>query len=279
MYTKGDFHLHTKASDGKLSPKELISLAKKEQVDIIAVTDHDTIGGINEAIKEGENLGVKVIPGIELSTLYKGKSVHVLGYFKNINKIDSNFKAYLEDMNQQRLNRGKKIVEKLSEVFDIKLDYDLILEKAHGIVARPHIAKAIVEAGYDYTFEHIFNNLIGEGCPAYVPTVKLTSEEGINLLHSVNALAILAHPVLIKDIDLEELISLPFDGIEAIYSLNSEEDTKKFIEYAEKYNKLVSAGSDFHGIDKNDKKHASTVGEVYLDHKGIEIFLDKLNKI
>ncbi|MBC2582553.1 PHP domain-containing protein [Clostridium sp. DJ247] len=279
MYTKGDFHLHTKASDGKLSSKELINLAKKEHVDIIAVTDHDTIGGINEAIKEGESAGIKVIPGIELSTLHKGKSIHILGYFEDITKIDNNFKAYLDEMNEQRLNRGKKIVEKLSEVFDIKLDYDLILEKAHGIVARPHIAKAIVEAGYNYTFDYIFNNLIGEGCPAYVPNVKLTSKEGIDLLHSVNALTILAHPVLIKDIDLEELISLPFDGIEAIYSLNSEEDTKKFMEYAEKYNKIISAGSDFHGIDKNDKKHASTVGEVYLDKEGIEIFLDKLNNM
>jgi len=279
LYIKGDFHLHTKASDGKLSPKELVNLAKEEGIDIIAVTDHDTLGGLDEAIIEGENIGVKVIPGIELSTLYENKSVHILGYFKDREQIDSNFKNYLKELNDYRIYRGEKIINNLYRLYDIKLDCKAILEKAQGIIARPHIAKAIVDAGYDYSWDYIFENLIGDNSPAYVSNKKLSTEDGVKLLQSVGALTILAHPVFTQNIELDKLLQLPFDGIEAIYPANAAEDTEKFIEYAKKYNKIISAGSDFHGITKDDSKHASTVGAVFLEEKGIDAFLYKLNEI
>lgn len=277
LYKKGDFHLHTKASDGKLSPKELVNLARKEEVDIMAVTDHDTVAGIDEAVSEGKHIGITVIPGIELSTLHRNKTVHILGYFRSIEDISEEFKSYLKDMNEYRIQRAEKIVENLYKIFNIKLDSKKMLEGAHGIVARPHIAKAIVDAGYNYTWDYIFEHFIGEDSPAYVPNKKLTTEDGIRLLKSVNALVSLAHPVLIKTLDIDELLTLPFDGIEAIYSMNSAEDTERFKNYAEKYNKIITAGSDFHGIAKDDSKHASRVGEVSLDKYGIEAFLDKLN--
>lgn len=279
MYKKGDFHLHTKASDGKLTPKELVNLSKKENVNIMAVTDHDTVSGINEAMIEGENIDIRVIPGIELSTLHRNKTVHILGYFKSIEDISPDFEKYLKEMNDYRVNRAEKIVKNLYDIFNIKLDSDKMLEGAHGIVARPHIAKAIVDAGYNYTWDYIFEKFIGEDSPAYVPNKKLDTADGIKLLKSVNCLVSLAHPVLIKGVDVEEIIQLPFDGIEAIYSLNSPEDTEKFKGYAKKYNKIITAGSDFHGIAKDDSKHASTVGDVYLDEEGIQIFLDKLNNV
>lgn len=279
MYKKGDFHLHTKNSDGKLSPIELVNLAKQEGVDIIAITDHDTIAGVEEAVQYGESIGIKVIPGVELSTLYNGKNVHILGYFSDVSKINDNFKDFLKEMNDYRIFRAKKIVENLKDIFNIKLDYEKILEDAHGIVARPHIAKAILEEGYDYSWDDIFENFIGDDSPAYIPNKKLSTEEGIKLLQSMNALIVLAHPVLIKKINLEDLLELPFHGIEAIYSINTKEDSERLLNYANKYNKIVTAGSDFHGIADNDSKHASTVGEVFLDEKGIEIFLEKLNSI
>lgn len=279
MYRKGDFHLHTKASDGKLSPKELVNLAKKEGIDIIAVTDHDTIDGLDEAIAKGDNIGVKVISGIELSTLYENKSIHILGYFKNKEQINSNFKSYLKELNDYRICRAEKIIKNLDSLYNIKLDYKSILEKAHGIIARPHIAKAIIDAGYDYSWNYIFDNLIGDNSPAYVPNKKLSTEDGVKLLQSVGALTILAHPVYIQNIELDKLLQLPFHGIEAIYPANTPEDTEKFIAYAKKYNKIISAGSDFHGVTKDDSKHASTVGEVFLGEEGIEAFLYKLNEI
>lgn len=279
MYKKGDFHLHTTASDGKLSPKELVNLAKKEEVDIISVTDHDTIGGVAEAIIEGEKIGIKVIPGIELSTLYENKNIHILGYFKSTEQISGAFKSYLKEMNEYRIYRGEKIVENLYKIFNISLDYKIILENAHGIVARPHIAKAIVDAGYNYSWDYIFENLIGENSPAYVPNKKLSTEDGLKLLQSVGALTVLAHPVFIKNIEIDKLLKLPFDGIEAIYSINSRQCTRKFKGYAKKYNKIVSAGSDFHGIAKDDSKHAAKIGEVFLDKIDIQIFLDRLNTL
>lgn len=279
MYKKGDFHLHTKRSDGKLSSIDLVNLAKQEDVDIISITDHDTIAGIAEGVKHGESIGVKVIPGIELSTLYNGKNVHVLGYFSDLDKINDTFKDFLKEMNDYRIFRAKKIVENLDNFFNIKLDYKNILEDAHGIVARPHIARAILEAGYDYSWDDIFENFIGENSPAYIPNKKLSTEEGIKLLRSMNALTVLAHPVLVKSINLEDLLQLPFHGIEAIYPMNTKEDDEKLLNYANKYNKLITAGSDFHGIADNDSKHAATVGEVFLDEKGIELFLEKLYSI
>lgn len=282
LYKRGDFHLHTNASDGKLSPDEIVNNSKKAGLDIIAITDHDTISGIENALRQGEKVNLKVIPGLELSTLYNNKSVHVLGYFKDPSFISSKFKKFLQEMNLYRVKRGKKIVDNLDKFFNIRIPYEKVAENAHGIITRPHIAQAIIDEGYNYSFQDIFKNFIGESCAAYVPNKRLSTLEGIKLLQSLNALVVLAHPVFIKDVDIEELIQLPFHGIEAIYANNTPEDTIRFIEYAKKYNKIVTAGSDFHGkfSSKNkDSKHSHNIGEVFLDEYRINIFLNKLNNL
>lgn len=282
LYKKGDFHLHTTASDGMLSPAEIVHGSKRLGLDIVAITDHDTISGIDSALYEGDKINLKVIPGLELSTLYQNKSVHILGYFKDITCISSEFKKFLKEMNTYRVERAKKIVDNLHKFFNINLSYENILKNAHGIIARPHIAQAIINEGYNYSFEYIFKNFIGESCLAYVPNKKLSTLEGIKMLQSLNALTVLAHPVLVKDVDIEGLIQLPFHGIEAIYSNNTKEDTHKFIEYAKKYNKIITAGSDFHGITaekEKTSKHSHNIGQVFLDGDRIDIFLNKLNSL
>jgi 3',5'-nucleoside bisphosphate phosphatase len=279
LYKRGDFHSHSNASDGRLPPRELVNLAKTQGLDIISITDHDTVSGLEEAISQSSTIGIKVIPGIELSTLYNGTSVHVLGYFNNIDDIHTEFKAFLKDMGNYRIKRAKKIIYNLYKFFNIKLNYEDVLKSAHGIVARPHIAKAIIDAGYNYSFDYIFSNFIGENSPAYVPNKKLTTEEGISILKSMKAMTVLAHPVLIKKLNIEDVIKLPFDGIEAIYPANTDEDTFKFIDYANKYNKIISAGSDFHGLDEKDSKHGHYPGVVYLEEDRIELFLNKLNSM
>lgn len=279
MYKKGDFHLHTTASDGKFSPKELVNMASKENIDIMSITDHDTIYGVLEAVLEGKKLGIKVIPGLELSTLYYKENIHILGYFNDITQIDCKLKDYLKDMNEYRTYRGKKIVENLDKFFNIKLNYEKILDDAEGIIARPHIAKAIIAAGYNYKWDYIFKNFIGENSPAYVPNKKLSTEEGIKILKDHNALVVLAHPILIKNIDVAELLNMPFDGIEAIYSMNEPNDTKNFKALAKKHNKIITAGSDFHGMTKDDSKHALKIGQVFLEEEDIKIFLEKLKEV
>lgn len=276
MYNKGDFHIHTNASDGKYSAAQIIDLAKLQEVDILSITDHDTVASLKEGIEIGNKHGIKVIPGIELSTLYKGKSIHILGYFKNNNYENPRLLDYLKEMNDYRVLRARKIVKNLDKYFNIKLNYEDILKSAHGIVARPHIAKAIVNAGYPYDWDYIFQNFINEDSPAYVPNKKLSVSEGIDFLKSMNAITVLAHPVLIKNIDIKEIMQFGFDGIEAIYFMNSGTQTEDLIAFARKNDLIITAGSDFHGISKDDGSHADTIGAVYLTSTQIDIFLQKL---
>ncbi|EJO5348010.1 PHP domain-containing protein [Clostridium botulinum] len=279
MYIKGDFHTHTNASDGRYSPKELVYLAKNEELDIISITDHDTTSGIEEALFYGNKLNIKVIPGIELSTTYNNCSVHVLGYFKGENyknKIIQDFEKYKKDYRKKRAN---KIVQKLKNHFDITIDFDKLMESTKGIVSRPHIAKAIVDAGYDYSWDYIFSNFIGEDCKAYVPNKTISTKEGIDLLKQCGAISVLAHPVLIKKINVEDLFKLNFNGVEAIYYMNKPEDTIKFKNLAKKYNKIITGGSDFHGLSKTDGSHPDKIGATTLDQDNIEKLLKSIDSI
>lgn len=272
MHKKGDFHIHTNASDGKLSPKEIVKAASDKDFDIISITDHDTIDGLEDALSTAKDYNLKVIPGIELSTLHNGESIHILGYFKDDSYKHSEFKTFLSDLQNSRVLRAKRIVENLDHYFNIKLNYEKILKDAEGVVARPHIAKAIIEAGYDYDWNYIFDNIISKDSPAYVPYKKITIPEGIELLKKYNAVVVLAHPVLINNSNLEDLMKFDFDGIEAIYPLNNQEETEKFISIAKKYNKFITAGSDYHGQGKIDTKHGD-MGLVSLTGENLQIFL------
>ena len=275
MYNRGDFHLHTNASDGKLSPKELINAAYKSGLDIIAITDHDTTLSVEEAIREGLDKNIRVIPGIELSTIHNNESIHILGYFKDDKYKDEDFQNFLKDMDNYRIVRAKKIVENLDTFFKIKLDYDKILEDAKGVIARPHIAKAIMSAGYRYDWKYIFDNLLSNDSPAYVQTKKISTAEGISMLKRLNALVVLAHPVLIKNSSIDEMLTFNFDGIEAVYPINTKKQKSFFKAKAKEYDKFITAGSDFHGITTSDTSHG-VIGSVFLSHNELTAFVNVL---
>lgn len=276
MYKKGDFHLHTTASDGKLSPTELVTLAKENGFDIISITDHDNTFGLEEGISSGIKLGIKIIPGIELSTRYNGESIHVLGYFKDDSYKNPLFQNYLKKIQEHRISRAKKILSNLYKFFNIQLDFNKILKANKGVIARPHIAKAIIQAGYPYDFDFIFDNIIGNDSPAYVPNKEISIKEGLSALKSANAITSLAHPTLIKKSPIEEILKYDFDCIEAIYPLNKSGETEKFIYLGKKYNKNISAGSDYHGLEKTDTKHGY-IGDSILTGTNLENFLRLLN--
>lgn len=240
----------------------------------MALSDHDTIKGINEAQKEGKKLDVKVIPAIELSTQYKNESIHILGYFKNDKCENKELDKKLEEMHNYRIMRAKKMAENLKKYFGIEIDFENMLKKITGNIARPHIARAVLDAGYNYSFQYVFDNLIGTQSPAYVPNTRLSIEDGIKLLKKSNAVVVLAHPVLIKKSSIDEMLKFDFDGIEAIYPRNSKEDTIKFKSKAKEYKKFITAGSDFHGIS-GDTKHGD-IGCVSLNENGIKNFLNEL---
>ncbi|MDP4088416.1 MAG: PHP domain-containing protein [Bacillota bacterium] len=277
MDLRVDLHLHTSASDGKLPPEELVKLAKGENIDIIAVTDHDTTLGIDRALSASREYSLELIPGIELSTQHDEETVHVLGYFTNEAYKSQAFQKTLQDMKDHRSWRGKKIVENLKEYFGIEINYDSLMEEAKGVVARPHIARAIQKAGYSYDWQYIFDKIIGKDSPAYIPNKKLSTEDGIKLLRSVDAVTVLAHPILVRKTPVEELLCLDFDGLEAYYWQHSPEETQKFINLASSHNKLITTGSDFHGGDAGDTKHGY-IGSVPFEFKHVEAFLSKFKK-
>ncbi|MGH4121658.1 MAG: PHP domain-containing protein [Clostridium sp.] len=277
MYNRGDFHLHTNASDGKLSPKELIYTASTRGLDIIAITDHDTTLNVEEGIIEGARENIRVVPAIELSTIHNKESIHILGYFKDGNYKNGVFQNYLKEMEIYRVLRAEKIVENLDTFFKIKLDYQKILDDAKGVIARPHIAKAIMNAGYKYDWKYIFDNLLSNDSPAYVQTKKISTADGIAMLKKVNALVVLAHPVLIKKSSIDEMMCFDFDGIEAVYPLNTKKQKAFLKAKAKEYNKFITAGSDFHGITANDTSHG-VVGSVFLSHNELAIFVNELDK-
>lgn len=273
---KVDFHVHTSASDGTLSPAQVINRAKTNNLKYLAITDHDTLSGLNEGILESLKSDITLIPGIELSTQYNNESVHILGFFKGNYYKDNELVNELNKIKNHRITRAQEIVSKLKSEFNIVVDFDSILKSAPDTIARPHIARAIIDAGYNYTFEEIFDKFIGKDCKAYVPTLKLSTEDGIALLKKYNALVFLAHPKLINNTPISEFLNMGFDGIEAIYYQNTPDETKTFIELANKNNMLISCGSDFHGNVETDLRHGD-IGSVKMPKEYLVKLLDALD--
>ena len=271
---KADFHVHTSSSDGVLSPKEVVFKAYKNNVKYLSITDHDTVSGLDEALVESQKYDISFIPGIELSTQYNNESIHILGYFKDKSYNNQNFIQELDKIKNHRIIRAQKITKKLDDEFNIKISFEKILKESKDTIARPHIAKAIIDAGYDYSHDEIFDKFIGKDSKAYVPTLKLSTEYGINLLKKYNALVILAHPKLIKNTTIEELIKMNIDGIESIYYQNTTEETNYYLNIAKEYNLLNSCGSDFHGI-QNDTRHGD-IGSMEISSENLSNLLEKL---
>lgn len=273
---KVEMHCHSTASDGILSPEDIILDAKAKHLQLLCLTDHDTTDGLEIASLKAKELNLNFIPGIELSCSYEGSSVHVLGYFRDESYKNLEFQNFLNDLKVSRIERAKKIVYNLKKYFDISLDYKKVLEIGKGIVARPHIAKAIIDAGYNYTIDEIFDKFLNDSSPAYVPNKIISVDFGIELLKRHNALVFLAHPKLIKKHLLDDVLKFPFDGIEAIYFQNFKNETDKFISYARYNNLLISCGSDFHGF--KDIKHGN-LGSMVIDNDDFKKFLNAYNNL
>lgn len=269
-------HCHSTASDGVLSSKDIVLDAKNKNLELLCLTDHDTTEGLDLAYKTAKEVNLNFIPGIELSCNYKGSSIHILGYFKGDSYKDLEFQKFLNDLKESRIERAKKIVFNLEKYFDISIDYKKVLVLGKGIVARPHIAKAIIDTGYNYTIDEIFEKFLNDSSPAYVANKIISLDFGIELLRKHKALVFLAHPKLVKKHLIKNVLTFPFDGIEAIYSQNFKSETDELISYARYNNLLISCGSDFHGF--NDKKHG-ILGSMSMDKDDFEKFLKAYNSL
>jgi len=194
MNSKVDLHIHTWASDGKKAPREIVSKAKAHALATIAITDHDNLSGIEEALVEGESLGVEVIPGVELSVQYKDyKDIHILGYY--IRWREGELVNTLLEFQQRRLERGEKILAKTNQCLKNKgkrpLDYESILREARGSLGRMHLARELVGHGYVADINEAFSRYLN---PCNIPKARCTVQEAVAIIKGVAGLSVLAHP-------------------------------------------------------------------------------------
>ncbi len=267
-----EFHCHTTASDGRFSPSQVVEMAKNKNVELLSITDHDTTEGIGEALTKANEISLNFIPGIELSCNHNGESIHILGYFKGNDYKDKTLIKFLNNLKRNRETRASSIVKNLDKYFNIKINVDDVLKISNGVIARPHIAQAIVNAGYPFDFQHIFDKFIGNDSPAYVPNKHISIPEGIELLKKYNCVVILAHPKLIKKTPIKNILNYDFHGIEALYYQNFKRETDEFISLAKSRHMIITCGSDFHGISKDDTKHGN-IGDMFLSEEDFKKFM------
>ncbi len=246
-----DLHTHSTASDGKFSPAELIRLAGEARIEVIALTDHDTLSGLGEASSEASRIGVEFIPGIEISAVFSPGTMHMLGYF--IDPADAALTETLSWLRGGRDDRNLLILARLAEL-GCPLDLEEVAVLAGGeSVGRPHIARAMVTHGYVSTFKEAFDRYLGKGAAAYVDREKMTPEKAIEEIRRAGGLPVLAHPQTLglgeEDLAkvLGRLASLGLDGVEAYYYSHSDAETANYTSLAERFGLLVTGGSDFHG--------------------------------
>lgn len=275
LMKKADLHIHTTFSDGSLTPNEIVKWASKKKVHAIAITDHDTVEGIKATIESAILYDIITIAGIEISCTMEEEEVHILGYF--IDYEDNNLLNMTKLLKESRESRGEKIIEKLNYLgFEISLEdvYDI---SGTGVIGRPHIAKAMIKKEYVNTIEEAFGKYLNRNKPAYVERYKLSIEDGINLIHRAGGVAVIAHPGLVKSEKvIYEAIRLNVDGIEAIHSKHSEQDVIKYSEIGNKYNLIITGGSDFHG---NYNNNVPVLGDYYIDYEQVILLKKKANSI
>ncbi|MEM9267090.1 MAG: PHP domain-containing protein [Cyanobacteria bacterium P01_F01_bin.13] len=245
-----ELHCHTTFSDGTLTPTQLVERAIAKGVKALAITDHDTISGWDEARSAAQSHGLEIVPGIELSTTYNGRSMHILGFYPDADKLQEP----LCDRIQGRHRRAQKMVDKLTE-----LGFPIELPPMSGRTApgRPHIAKALVAAGHVTSQQEAFQRFIGDHGPAYVPYEKFTAQEGIELLRSCGAVPVWAHPFLFRagivEEVLPELVKAGLMGVEVYHPHHSFSEEDVLEDLCQQYDLVMTGGSDYHGPQKKHK--------------------------
>ena len=241
-----DLHTHSTASDGLLSPVELVKQAREANLGLIALTDHDTTNGLEAALGAGQANQIEVVPGIEVNTEISGAEVHVLGYFLDYQQPA--FQHTLQTLRDMRVTRAQRMVEKL-QALGINITWERVRELAAGTVGRPHVAAALVEKGYAESVADAFNRYLYHGGPGYVPRYKLSPLDACRLIQSVHGLPVLAHPIYITELEqiLPSLCEAGLAGMEVYYG-NYEAKTVKYLKkLAEQHHLIPTGGSDYHG--------------------------------
>ncbi len=246
---RADLHLHTTASDGRLEPAELVRLATEIGLEVIAITDHDTVNGVAPALAAAENLhSITVIPGVEINTDVPRGEVHVLGYF--IDYTDQKLAASLHKLRVSREGRAQKMLEKLDDL-GMRINWQRLQVLAQGgSIGRPHIAKALFEKGYVTSEKEAFDKYIGRDSPAYVEREKLLPADAVRLISDARGLPVLAHPADIVSLDnlVIDLKTAGMVGIEVYYGDYSAEVINRLLKIADQYDLIPTGGTDYHAF-------------------------------
>jgi hypothetical protein len=270
-----DLHLHTTASDGALTPSEIVRYAKNKELQAIAITDHDTIEGLEEGLLEGEKIGFEVIPGIEISAEHSPGSMHLLGFFIDIH--DPRLKERLGYLQRARADRNPKIAEKLRQL-GVDITFEEVLKASGGgQVGRPHFAQVLLEKGYVRSFQEAFDRFLKKGAPAYVEKVRFSPEESIRFINEATGVAVLAHPNTLHMNGYSELENLMLrlvkkglKGIEVYYPEHSALEVARYKTLAERHGLLITGGTDYHGIEMNGLDIGVGRGEMRLPYSMVE---------
>jgi hypothetical protein len=249
-----DLHAHTTASDGSLTPTELIALAAEIGLSAVAVTDHDTVDGLTEALEAARSRSLECVPGIELSIAYRPGKLHLLGYF--IDPAHPGLCERLRVLKENRARRNERMIAKMQALgLPITLE-EVAAEAGSETIGRPHMALALAKKGIVGSVQEAFDRYLADGALAHVPKDKIALEEGIALIQSAGGLAFLAHPHTLKlaadtlPAELLRLREMGVDGVECYYSQYDPARTSQFLQLAREAGLLASGGSDFHGVTK-----------------------------
>lgn len=267
-----DLHLHSTASDGVLTPHELIEEAVSLKLKAIALTDHDSIEGVSVAIKEGMRRGIEVIPAVELSSGLNGQDIHFLGYF--IDHENEEFCDWLLKLRDMRAERAEKMLKLLRQHNMVIPLEDLMNMAGDGSVGRAHLAQVMVQKGYIDSIEEAFEKYIGRDGSCYVEKYYFSPQEVISTLKDVGGIAVLAHPGL-SNVDefMLDFIGYGLQGLEVLHGEHTSEQSSQYLKFANANNLVPTGGSDFHGL-KNSKR-GRKLGTVEVPNE----FLDRLKQL
>lgn len=260
-----DLHLHSTASDGALGPATLVGAAAG-RLDVVALTDHDSIAGVPAALAAAVGR-IEVIAGIELSTTYKGRELHILGY--DIDPRSPELVGFSRDAARRRQDRMANMVDRLGEL-GVSVPYEEVLRLAgsEANVGRPHLARVLVQRGHVRSFSEAFERFIGDGGPAFFPVQLLTPADAVALIHRANGIAVWAHPPLdLFRTELDALTEMGLDGVEAYRPRSLPVETDLVLEGAAARKLLVTGGSDWHG------EWSGALGDFWVSDEEIAAFL------
>ena len=277
-----DLHVHSTASDGSLTPTEVVNRAAGLGLTAMALTDHDTVSGIDEALKAAKNLDMEVIPGIEVSCIYKEKEIHILGLY--IDHTNPELLSFLKEASRKRYDRNIEMLAAFNkDGFEITVE-DLHCGNPKTVITRAHFARALLKRGYVSSVDQAFRKYLNPDRPYYRSRELITPEEVLNALQAAGGFPVLAHPLQYKLgwAGTEELVSMLKEhglcGLECFHSSNNQDESGKLRKLAKKYALAPTGGSDFHGAAKPDIEIGSgrgglRVSALYLDDIKLSMFM------